>query len=289
MQPVQWNTRAWIVGGLSVSLAALVAVTITTPKTTEESRTNEPTTVAGPVGPYPAGTKVTEETEKTESEAPSPVTPLSPLSPPTSVKLTVPFAEQAPKRVWDADHEDFCEEASALMVGRYFQGRSVGSADDVDAALFELKRWEEEHLSTWVSTSAAETARMIREVYGLNVDVVDLTTASTSQESPPAGGATSEENAVSTLKQALADGKLVVVPAAGQQLGNPHFTPPGPRYHMLVVIGYTADGRFITNDPGVWQGEDWTYSAEVLINAIGDWNNGDPEHGAKVVLVVSRS
>lgn len=237
---------------------------------------------------------------KTDTKTLSPIT-LSLAELPKELKLSVPFAEQAPKRIWDADHEDFCEEASALMVGRYFAGRSVGSADpaspeatlgasDIDAALYELKSWEEAHLSTWVSTTAAETARMIREVYGLKVEIVDLQTASFTSEESATDAATSQVSpaAGQLIKQALAEGKLVVVPAAGRKLGNPNFSNAGPLYHMLVLTGYTADGQFITNDPGIWQGKGYHYSASVLLDALGDWNDGDPENGNKVVLIVSQ-
>ena len=36
------------------------------------------------------------------------------------------------------------------------------------------------------------------------------------------------------IKEFLMAGKLVIVPAAGRQLGNPYYKAPGPVYHMLV-------------------------------------------------------
>ena len=45
-------------------------------------------------------------------------------------------------------------------------------------------------------------------------------------------------------------GVPVLLPAAGRLLRNPYFSGQGPLYHMLVVKGYTRDGKIITDDPG---------------------------------------
>ena len=185
------------------------------------------------------------------------------------LNLAVPFTSQAPLFIWDATHEEYCEEASALMVGRYFQGRGIDDPADADQAMGELAAWETENLGTFTSTTADETARMIREVYGLDV------TLSTNVNEL-------------LIKQALVAGQLIVLPAAGRELGNPYFKRPGPIYHMLVVKGYTSDGRFITNDPGTKRGADFVYKPQILIDAVGDWNNGDPAQGQKVMLVIDR-
>ncbi len=95
-----------------------------------------------------------------------------------------------------------------------------------------------------------------------------------------------ENPTVDQLKELLVKGEPIIIPAAGRKLGNPFFTGIGPLYHMLVIRGYTKDGKFITNDPGTRHGENYTYDASVLMNAIGDWNNGDPEHGAKRVVII---
>ncbi len=56
---------------------------------------------------------------------------------------------------------------------------------------------------------------------------------------------------------------------------------------MLVIKGYTADGKFITNDPGTRRGADFLYSAATLLNANHDWRaDGKVDRGRKVVLIV---
>lgn len=196
---------------------------------------------------------------------------------PAEKNLAVPFTSQAPHANWDEDHGEFCEEASVLMAGRYFARRGILSADDAEAALQSIKRWELDNLGWYFDTTAAETASIIRGLYDLTVTEL-------------------EDPTITDIKSAIAAGKLVLVPAAGRELGNPNFTAPGPIYHFFVIRGYTADGKFITNDPGTRKGEQYVYDQQVVMDAISDWvpkeprtvpRSGDVAGGRKVVLIVS--
>ena len=55
---------------------------------------------------------------------------------------------------------------------------------------------------------------------------------------------------------------------------------------MLVIKGYTKDGRFITNDPGTRRGANYLYDPNIVLNAIHYWNGGDVKNGKKAVIVV---
>jgi len=189
---------------------------------------------------------------------------------PTALNRTVPFTSQAPTGKWDQHHEEYCEEASALMVGRYLHDRDITGPDDAEAGLLELEQWEIEHFGFFESTTAEQTAAMIHDVYGLDATVSQAVNAD-------------------SIKQALADSSLIILPTAGRELHNPYFKQPGPVYHMLVVKGFAADGRFITHDPGTRRGADFVYKASTLIQAVGDYNNNDPAHGQKIMIVVSKS
>lgn len=188
---------------------------------------------------------------------------------PSEVNLAVPFTAQAPHANWEPPYKEFCEEASVLMAVRYLQNESIPSPEAADAAMLEIKAFEEDRFGYYEDTTAAETAIILREHFGRDdVAIVEAPTAT-------------------DIKQALAAGKLVIMPAAGQQLGNPYFRPPGPPYHMLVIKGYTDNGQFIVNDPGTRRGADYVYEEAVLMNAIHDWrSDGKVEQGRKVVLVV---
>ncbi|MBI2984906.1 MAG: C39 family peptidase [Candidatus Kerfeldbacteria bacterium] len=196
---------------------------------------------------------------------------------PAEKNLAIPFTSQAPHANWDTDHNEFCEEAAVLMVGRYFQRRPIRDRDDAEAALQQLKAWELDQLGFYYDTTAAETAQMLVDFYELRVEAITNPT-------------------VDDIKRAVASGQPVIVPAAGRELGNPNFRSPGPIYHMLVIRGYTDDGQFITNDPGTRNGEEYVYDQEVVMNAIHDWvpsgdrtvpRNGDVRDGQKVVLIVA--
>jgi hypothetical protein len=191
------------------------------------------------------------------------------VSLPAEVNLAAPFTSQAPLVNWDAEHEEFCEEASILMAARALQGRTIKDANDAENALQQIKDWEMEHfLGVYESTTALQTSRIVTGLYSLSAELLSNPT-------------------VDQLKRELAAGHFIVVPAAGRELHNPNFKQPGPLYHMLLLKGYTKDDEFITNDPGTRNGRNYVYKTSVLMNAIHDWNNGDVMNGQSVVIVIS--
>lgn len=190
-----------------------------------------------------------------------------PATLPPEVNLSAPFTSQAPHAIWDEDHDDFCEEASVLMAARAWQGRSIASADDAEAAMQQIKQWQLDRFGLFKSTTAAQTMEILTDFYNVPARLLSNPT-------------------LTDLKTELAAGHLIIVPAAGRELGNPNFRQPGPLYHMLLLKGYTTKGTFITHDPGTRHGKNYVYSFDVLRNAIHDWNDGDVERGQAVVIVV---
>ena len=188
---------------------------------------------------------------------------------PKSLNLAVPFLSQAPTGNWDPVHEEACEEASAIMVNAYYRGRTDKFApEEGDKAILAMIDFEKKLLGKFEDTTAAETARLIREYYGYkNVLVRPLAKAD-------------------DIRAALANGHPVIMPAAGKLLGNPFFSNGGPLYHMLVVKGYLANGLFITNDPGTKRGADYVYDPKILLAAAHDWNGGDVTTGKPLMIVI---
>lgn len=190
----------------------------------------------------------------------------SPL--PAEVNLNIPFTSQAPHKNWELPYKEFCEEASVLMAHHYLQGKDIVSPDYADAEMLKIKAFEEQRFGYYEDTTVEETAVILREYFQLNkIEVVP-------------------DPRVEDIKKALAEGKAVIVPAAGRLLPNPYFRSPGPLYHMLVIKGYTKDGKFITNDPGTRRGADFLYEPEDLMRAIHDWNGGAVLEGQKVMIIV---
>ncbi len=186
------------------------------------------------------------------------------------------FAPQAPYAVWDELHQEACEEASMIMVFKYFNNESL-NAHIMEQGILNLIKWEENN-GYKVDVTAEETVKIIQDYFGLNGELMMPVT-------------------IEKIKKELAAGKLIIVPVAGRELGNPYFTAPGPIYHMLVVKGYDdKTGEFITNDPGTKRGKDYRYQYQILINAIADWDHQLAEdgmtdeeivQGRKVIISVS--
>lgn len=188
---------------------------------------------------------------------------------PAEINLAVPFTPQAPHANWSLPYKEFCEEASVLMAMSYFNKQKIPTPEFADAAMLKIRDFEVKRFGYYEDTTAEETAAIISEYY--KYDRVKVLANPT----------------VENIKQAVAKGQLVIMPAAGRLLGNPYFTAPGPLYHMLVIKGYTKDGRFIVNDPGTRRGADFVYSADTLMNAIHDWRtDGVIELGRKAVIIV---
>lgn len=189
---------------------------------------------------------------------------------PASVNLAVPFTSQAPHGVWAMPYKEACEEASLYMAHQYFEGSFAGTidADMADRDLVEMVAFEVDLFGYFEDTTVEQTALIAEMLYGYQTEILENPTAE-------------------QLKEQLAAGRPVIVPAAGRMLGNPYFTAPGPLYHMLILRGYTASNQFITNDPGTKRGESYVYSVDTIMNAMHDWNNGEEiTEGAKRVLVV---
>lgn len=203
---------------------------------------------------------------KTSTDAISVSEPDVPLD---EVNWPVPFTSQAPTANWDPIHEDACEEASVAMVLRYFDKQPFTSPADADVQIQYLVELNEKTFGY----DKSQTAKQVVEMLEHESDTLDIAIVPATQES---------------MKQALSKGSLIIVPATGKDLKNPYFQNPPPVYHMLVARGYTSNGYVITNDPGTKRGEEFAYTWSTLLNSIHDWNDGDVDNGAKVVIVISR-
>lgn len=169
-----------------------------------------------------------------------------------ALNLAVPFQSQAPFTDWSEPYENACEEAAIIMVNHYLQGVPLskqGMKDEIDAMVaWQMQQWAG-HDDLPIE-EVSDLAKAFYPQYTMQI-LHNLT--------------------LEMIKQQLVLGRPVIVPSAGRELGNPNFRGEGPLYHMLVVKGYTADGKFITNDPGTRNGADYVYTSSVLMNAINDW------------------
>ncbi|MDP3771758.1 MAG: C39 family peptidase [bacterium] len=190
--------------------------------------------------------------------------------PSRAVVSGVPFTVQAPFGNWRQPWQDFCEEASVVMAAHFVLDLPLTPAV-AEQEMQIIRQYEELVYRRSRDTSADETAGILQKLYGLkNIQVLPV--------------AASDD-----LKKELVMGRLVIIPVAGRLLKNPHFTSPGPNYHMVVVSGYDdARGIFITHDPGTRWGKGYTYGQKLLFGAIHDWNGGDVMRGEKKMIVVGK-
>jgi len=187
---------------------------------------------------------------------------------PSDFLLEVPFAPQSPYAIWDERDEESCEEASLVIVHYFWQKKNLNK-EKMREELDRLIDFQVSHYGDYKDTDSKETAKLAQDYYGYqNVEVVyDIT--------------------VDDLKERIVAGYPVIIPAAGRLLYNPNFTPPGPLYHNLVLIGFNEDG-FITNDPGTRRGEHYFYPYRVLDDAIHDFpgSKEEIEQGRKAMIIV---
>jgi hypothetical protein len=186
---------------------------------------------------------------------------------PVEKNLAVPFTSQAPFANWDVVHEDTCEEASILMVDEYYEGKTT-ALDPAYADTHLLAMVDMEGKNGYGTSLTAAQLGSFAELYFGDVTAKVI-----------------EDPTIEEIKTYVNKGIPVIVPAAGQHLGNPFFSGEGPLYHYYVIRGFDGT-NFITNDPGTRHGENYTYSAEVVMRTMGDWNNGDPVNGEKRILIL---
>lgn len=186
-----------------------------------------------------------------------------------TVNMEVSFTSQAPFGVWDHLHDEACEEASVLMAHSWANNFALNPAIS-EAELKKMVEWQMADLGFFESTTAEQTARMAREVYGLKVDLLYSPT-------------------LAEVKKEVSNGSLVVMGMAGKLLGNPHFRAPGPIYHMLVIKGYNETG-FLVNDPGTKYGANYFYSYDTIREAAHDWAGSEERlySSPAVALVISK-
>ncbi|MCX6781191.1 MAG: C39 family peptidase [Candidatus Magasanikbacteria bacterium] len=188
-----------------------------------------------------------------------------------AINLDLIFFPQAPKKIWDADLEEYCEEASLLAVDAWYKHKTY-SVDEMEAALSAMKDWEIKTFGYFQSTSVEQTAQIAREYLGYKkIRVIDRPT-------------------IAQIRAEIVAHHPVIVPANGKLLKNPYFKNGGPMFHMVVVRGFTESGDVIVNDPGTQFGENFVYSPDVILSAMADWDHGQDETqvatGIPRVLVV---
>jgi hypothetical protein len=188
------------------------------------------------------------------SAAPTPTPQPTPL--PDSVFIKgVPYTVQAPTGNWDAAHEEYCEAAAVLMVGRYYRGDKYPNdkipPSEADAAMAQIVQYERQ---TWPG------------VLDLSLDKVGQTGNQFYNLQPTVRPAT-----LDNVKKAIADGNPVIIPVMthggpGNTKISPYYSA-GNVYHVIVLIGYDSQ-KLYSDDAGISQGQNYPYTWDVLSAAM---------------------
>lgn len=175
------------------------------------------------------------------------------------VVIPVPFMVQAPFGNWHDERQlNACEEMSVIMVMQWLRGQRTIRAHDAHDLVQSMALYQEDRYGSHEDTSLEDTA--IRLVQGYfqyrNFSVQAIVT--------PAD-----------LVAELERGNPLIVAVNGRILANPHFRPPGPERHTLVLLGHDPErGEFITNDPGTRYGALYRYPVARFFQAIQDYPSG---------------
>jgi hypothetical protein len=202
--------------------------------------------------------------KKAKTTRPVPDTTFVPTVPDTVKSdyalLNVPFTSQAPTGNWaDPRQEDGCEEASILMAWLWTQNKTITPAD-AEQAIIDISDYETAHYGNYYDLDAQDTAKLMQDYYHYQKVSTKI------------------DPTIDEIKNELRQGRLVLVPANGQKLGNPHYKQPGPLTHMLVIKGFDdAKSQFITNDSGTQYGKSYVYNYQVLFNAMVNYPSGQHE------------
>lgn len=185
---------------------------------------------------------------------------------PEKIRRDVSFVSQSPFASWDELHEEACEEASLIMVKYHLDGKSL-TKQKMEDEIQKMVDYQNKKYGDYKDSDMSQLKEIAEDYYKIkNIKIIK--------------NFTKED-----IKKYLTRG-LIIAPTAGRELGNPNFTPPGPLYHNLVLIGYNGD-TIITNDPGTRKGKDYVYDIDLLYDAIHDFPGSKNKilQGERVMLV----
>ncbi|MCF7906529.1 C39 family peptidase [Patescibacteria group bacterium] len=170
----------------------------------------------------------------------------------------VPFTTQSPFANWENSMEqDGCEEASSIMVIKWIRNESLEKEEALNYIL-DISEYTKEKYGEYRDVSVYNIKDWIFNDY-FNYENVEVLENITKE----------------IIIDALNNNKILLVPTNGRLLGNPNFVSPGPKTHMVVVLGYDIlKNIFIVNDPGTRLGENYEYDMDILYNAIYSYPTG---------------
>jgi hypothetical protein len=180
-------------------------------------------------------------------------------TPPKSYLIKTTFVPQAPEKNWDLPWQDACEEAALLTVDYYYRHQSPSTSQIVEA-INQMVKYEEA-IGFGIDINLSQMATISSDYLHYRPQIID-------------------NPSLNDIKSFILSNTPVIIPANGKLLfrENRHFSHGGPWYHNLVILGFDDKKRkFITHDVGTQHGAYFSYSYDLLIEAIHDF----PDTGRK--------
>jgi len=234
--------------------AAVLAVLVLAGGATYSGYRLERHFLAGTSQPPPSAAVVYEAPAPADVPPAFPTPTPSPTPLPASVLIKVPYTSQSPFNQWGAGnvHEEYCEAAALLMVGRYFTQKDIVSKTDADQAMAQIVGVERTMFPGVLDLPLTSIGSVGTRLYGLTPTVT------------PVG--------LDAIERNLAAGRPVIIPvmthgANGQKISS-HYGAMNV-YHVIVLIGYdNTKGVLYSNDAGFFEGQNWPYTWNTLSTAI---------------------
>lgn len=182
---------------------------------------------------------------------------------PDKAYIKVPFVCQAPmqnQESWEFHHAS-CEEAALVQALYHARGIDTILPSEAHKLFLDMIAWQEKHFSVHKDIHADSVKMLMTGFFGLDTGEVIIKRDATLDD----------------IRRFVAGGYPVIAPTYGRTLNNPYYTPPGPEYHMVTIIGYTPD-RIITNDVGTRRGKDFSYDNDRFMKSMN-------QEGADILVI----
>lgn len=178
----------------------------------------------------------------------------------------IPFTSQAPfSEWWNIIFQEGCEEAATIMAIAWATDKPAILADDANTQILSIADYEQKEFWTHMHASIYDIATTMSDyLWFYDHRVV-------------------ENISKTELIQLLRDWHIVMVPTSGRALKNSYYTPPGPRNHIVLIIGYDSiNSEFITNDSGTKNGASYRYDEDLIYDAIGYYATSATDSGSLI-------
>ncbi|MDO8626587.1 MAG: C39 family peptidase [Candidatus Magasanikbacteria bacterium] len=180
-----------------------------------------------------------------------------------TTQLPVPHIWEIPDGVWVKPWNGACEEASIIMVDKFYQGnpRAILNKAISKKLMNRLFPIEDRLFGSNADTNATRTQKLINDYS--NFDAV-----------------IKRHPTLEEIQSELEAGRPVISLHYGYDLNNPRhrFRRGGSSYHMMVLTGFdNVKKSFYVNDPELSDGIDFPYNYDTIMASLRDFNHATHE------------